>query len=238
MQKKILCLVLTLTIVCLAESSPISLGFLKFDNLDTDIADLKYEEDDETLEKIFDVTTEGSKKKDDKTRNASESKHLGFIKKNIIDKGHHGKLNEGDLKQFFKKAKVHDYGRYGDGEMFAITGAIAATAAADTVKATRTFRKGNKTRGFHRVQHKDEYKKDQEFFEDDETKGTISKAATKGLSTKARAGAAFNKGFFKDDGEEDILAKEGYLNRGFEDTEDKDLYNSQGYEESFSDERL
>ncbi|PZC83027.1 hypothetical protein B5X24_HaOG208894 [Helicoverpa armigera] len=227
MQKKILCLVLTLTILCLAESSPVNQRSVSaFDNFDGD---------GDALEQLYEVSTESSKKKDPAK---SGVKYLGFVKKNIVDLGHHGKHNQGDLEQIFKKAKLRDHGKFDNVDAYALAEAIAATASADKARATRTYRKGKKTRGFHRVQHKDEYKKDQEFFEDDEVNKTINKVAAKGQGAKVSAGAKINRGVFEDEREKDFLAQQGFLDDGFVDREDQVFYNSLGVEDgsqSFED---
>ena len=212
MQKKILVLVLTLTIVYFAESSPINVGTLEFDNLDVDYPDLGYERDEPSwgttlFVKLFDQVT-GKPAKDAKASKDS-------VKKNNVTKRVHGTHSRGDINSFFKNADAFDHGEYDDSEEYAKAAATTVAAAVTKGKETRTYTRGKKTTGFHRVHHKDEYKKDQEFYENDVTNGTINKAAAKAVATTASAGASTKKGSFKHDRHKGIQVKQGNVDHGF-----------------------
>lgn len=238
MRKKI-CFVLTLTVVYLAESSPVNLGTLEFDNLDTDLSQLGYEVEEEDLDdysKLLDeagTSKSGSANNKDKTNSKTNVKTSGFKKKNTENKGVKSAHNIGDLKKFFKVAGVHDQGSYDDADIYALAEGIAAAAVGTDGKESRTYKKGTKTRGFHRVHHKDEYKKDQEFYEDDETKGTVNKVGAKGLGVKIGAGAGFDKGHFHHDHQKGVYGKQGYSDKGFLDAVISGFSDSQGFDGSF-----
>ncbi|XP_075984474.1 uncharacterized protein LOC142982060 [Anticarsia gemmatalis] len=240
MQKKI-CLVLTLTVVYLAESSPLNLGALEFDNLDTDLSQLSYEVEEEDLDdfsKLLDEQDGTTKSASASDKNSAKAKTnvntSGFKKKNTVNKGVKSNHNIGDLKKFFKAAGVHDQGSFDDADIYAIAEGLAAAAVGTDGKESRTYKKGTKTRGFHRVHHKDEYKKDQEFYEDDETKGTINKVGARGLGVKVGAGAGFDKGHFHHDRQKGIFGKQGYLDKGYLDAEINGYSDSQGFDGAFT----
>ncbi|CAD0204928.1 unnamed protein product [Chrysodeixis includens] len=239
MQKKI-CLILTLAIVYLVESSPVNLGTLEFDNLDTDLSNLKYEVEEEDLDdysKLLDDADEAAKtNNEDSAKTKTSAKTSGFKKKNTENKGVKSKHNIADLKKFFKTAGVHDQGAYDDDDIYALAEGIAASAVGADGKETRTYKKGTKTRGFHRVHHKDEYKKDQEFYEDDETNGTVNKIGAKALGIKIGAGAGFQKGHFHHDRQKGIYGGQGYSDKGFLDKQIAGYSDSQGFDASFANE--
>ncbi|KAJ0172100.1 hypothetical protein K1T71_012073 [Dendrolimus kikuchii] len=236
MQKKLL-LVLSL-IVHWCDSVPAGLGSLKYDKLDTDLSDLKYEVEEEDLDdysKLMDESANISSNTNDDSK--IKVKNSGFKKKNTESAGVQAKHNVGDLKKFFKSAGVHDQGTYNDDDIYGIAKGIIGAVLGTNGNETRKYRKGSKSRGFHRVQHKDEYEKDKLFYEDDETKGEVKKVGGKVLGFKIGAGAGFNKGHFLHDHQKGIYGKQGYLDEGFLDKQFKDFTDSQGFDGSFSNKR-
>ncbi|KAJ8709335.1 hypothetical protein PYW07_009161 [Mythimna separata] len=234
-----LCLVLTLTLVCFAESSPTNVGTLEFDNLEVDYPDLGYEQD-ENWGAIFSKLLGGTTKKPLKYPKVSEdsettsAKTSGTKQTKKTNKGVQTSLKSGDLSSFFKEIAGRDKGAYDDADEAARADATAATAAVTKGKATRTFARGNKTTGFHRVYHKDEYKKDQDFYEFDETKGTVNGAGGKITGTKASAGAGYKKGSFDHKREKDIHGKEGSLDTGFLDKQFSEFEDNEDLDGEFS----
>lgn len=237
MQKKF-CFVLSITLVNYwAESSPAGLGTLEFDKLDTDIADLSYEVEEEDLDdigKLLDYTDESYEDNSAKDKTKTSVKTSGFKKKNKANKGLKTKHDIQDLKKLFKTAGVHDQGSFDDDEAYAIAEGAAEQAVGIKGNEDRTYRKGTKTRGFHREHHKDEYKKDKVFYEDDETKGTIKKIGAKGVGFRIGAGAEFDTGHFHHDRQKRLHGKQGYADKGFSEKQFKGYSNSQGFDGIFS----
>lgn len=236
MQKNLF-LLLTLAVYWTVESAPFGLGSLEFDNLDTNLADLKYDVEEEDLDdfsKLLDetdkATSSGSSQATTGTNNS------GYKKKTASKKGAKSKHNIEDLKKFFKTAGVHDQGAYDDDEVYAQAEGFAGTAVGIKGNEDRKYRKGTKTRGFHRVHHKDEFKKDKVFYEDDETSGVIKKVGAKGLGYKLKAGAGFDNGHFHHDRQKGVFGKRGYSDKGFSDKELFDYADSHGSDGSFSNE--
>lgn len=235
MQKK-MCLLLSVT-VWLAESAPAGLGSLEFDKLDTDLKDLKYEVEEEDLDDFSKLLDEAGNDASTEDKQAKTNvKTSGFKKKDASNKGSKSKHNIEDLKKFYKTAGVHDRGAYDDDEAYALAEAFAGTAVGVKGNEDRKYRKGTKTRGFHRVHHKDEYKKDKAFYEDDETSGAINKVGAKGFGRKLGAGARFDKGHFHHDRLKGIFGKQGYSDNGFADKEFNEFSDSQGFDGTFSNE--
>ncbi|XP_030020707.1 uncharacterized protein LOC115440506 [Manduca sexta] len=235
--QKTLCLVLSLSICYLAESAPPSLGSLEFDKLDTDLSDLRYEVEEEDLDdfsKILDEADVIGKKAEKATKEAKTSlKTSGFKKKNATNVGLKGKYDIGDLKKFFNIAGVDDKGAYDDDKIYALAQAGFGEAVGIKGDEQRKYRKGTKTRGFHKVHHKDEYEKDKLFYEDDETKGSIDKVGAKATGVKLAAGAGFNKGHFHHDRQKGIYGKQGYLDKGFLDKQFNGFSDAQGFDGEF-----
>lgn len=235
MQKKLLFVLSLITHWC--DSVPAGLGSLKYDKLDTDLSDLKYEVEEEDLDaysKILDEGKTNSKENDDSKTKFNTS---GFKKKNTENIGVQAKYDVGDLKKFFKAAGVYDEGVFNDDAIYAIAKGIAEAVLGTSGNETRKYKKGTKSRGFHRVQHKDEYKKDKLFYEDEETKGEVKKVGGKILGLKIGAGAGFDKAHFHHDRQKGIFGKEGYLDEGFLDKQFKGFSDSQGFDDSFSNKK-
>lgn len=237
MQKK-LCFVLPLTLVCfLADSSPVGLGTLEFDYLDSDMDQLAYEVEEEDLDdfaKLLDDADETTKSLNANNKAKPNVNTSGFKRKNTNKKGSNDKHNIQNLKKFYKSAGIHDKGAYDDDDLYAVVEGVAAQAVGVKGSEDRKYRKGTKTRGFHRVHHKDEYKKDKVFYEDDETKGTIKKIGAKGLGFRIGGGAGFNKGHYRHDHQKGIYGREGFADKGFTDKKFKDYTDSQGFDASFN----
>ncbi|KOB73699.1 Uncharacterized protein OBRU01_10274 [Operophtera brumata] len=228
-----LCLLITLAVYLTVEAAPAGLGSLEFDKLDTDLADLKYEVEEEDLDDFSKLLDEA-----DKTSGGIQVKTdvdtSGYKTKTASNKGSKSKHNIEDLKKFYKTAGVQDRGAYDDDEVYAQAEGYTGTAVGVKGNEDRKYRKGSKTRGFHRVHHKDEYKKDKVFYEDDETSGVINKVGAKGLGYKLKAGAGFNKGHFHHDRQKGVFGKRGYSDKGFSDKEFSDYADSQGFDGTFS----
>lgn len=204
---KNLYLLLALTVLPAIASAPVD--SLEFDKLDTDLADLKYEVEEEDLDDF-------SKLLDEKAAN-NQGDTSGYTKKTASNQGSKRKHNIGDLKKFFKTEKAYDNGSNDDDEIYAQAEGYRGSAFGVQGNEKRKFRKGTKTRGFHRVHHQDEYKKDKQFYEDDETSGVINKIGAKGSGLKLKAGAGFNQGRFHHDRQKGLFGSRGFADRGFAD---------------------
>lgn len=230
------CLLLSVAVYWLTEAAPVNLGSLEFDKLDTDLKNLKYEVEEEDLDdfsKLLDEAGSAESTTDNKQAKTNV-KASGFKRKDTSNKRSKSKHNIDDLKKFFKTAGVHDQGAYDDDETYALAEAFAGTAVGIKGKEDRKYRKGTKTRGFHRVHHKDEYKKDKLFYEDDEISGTINKVGAKEFGRKIGAGAKADKGRFHHDHQKGIFGKQGYSDNGSSNKEFNEFSDSQGFDGTFS----
>lgn len=225
MQSK-LGLVISLSLFCLwVESRP-----AEFEELDADLSGLSYEVEEEDIED-FAKALDGS---DDVSEMESTSKTSGFRKNQSASKGVKGKKNSANENKVYKVRHGPDRGSYDDDDVYGDVEGIVGQAVSVTGNEDRKYRKGKKTRGFHRVHHKDEYKKDKVYYEDDETKGLIKKVGAKGHGYKISGGAGFNKGHFDHDRKKGLYGKRGYTDKGLVDKEVKAYSNSQGFDKVFS----
>lgn len=225
MQRK-LCLVLSLTItwICVDSNSG-------YDSLDDDILadiDLELEEEDlDEIGKLLDAET---------STKPAKLTAKGFRKQTSTTKGLNGKHNLKDLRKIYKLGARHNQGSYNDKGLYANANGVIGKAVAVTGNEDRKYRKGTKSRGFHRVHHKDEYKKDKVIYEDDETSGKIKKVGAKGFGFKIGAGAGLNQGRYHNDRSKSALAKRGYLDQGSFDKEANEYENSNGFDGAFNSE--
>ncbi|VVC96893.1 unnamed protein product [Leptidea sinapis] len=224
MIKEILILVLAL-VFCWVQSSPVNLGSLEYDNLDKDISDLKYESD---FAKLDDQSAE---------KKSAKANTSGFQKKNVKNKGAKVQYSIEDLKKFFKALGLTDDGSFDDSEVYGSAEGIAANAVGIKGNENRKYRKGTKTKGFHRVQHKDEYNKDKEFYEDDEISGEIKKVGAKGFGYGVKGGLDFDKGSFHHVRNKGIFGKTGFLGKGKTEKDFVGYDDEQGIDTNFDSEK-
>lgn len=223
MQKKLGLVISLAFVIYFVDSKP---GFV--DDLDADLTHLAYEVEEEDLDDIGKILDYSDDSAEDKT-----SKTSGFKKERTGSKGVKGKKKIEDEKKIYKIGAAHDDGSYDDDEIYGEAEGVAGQAVGVTGKEDRKYRKGTKTRGFHRVSHKDEYKKDKVFYEDDETKGALNKVGAKGQGYLIGAGAGFSKGHFHHDHKKGVFGKRGYQDNGSVNKEVKGYTKSEGFDESF-----
>lgn len=223
MQKKLI-IILTLTLISISiHASPTKLAF---DSASYDVE----EEDLDDFGKLIDFADFESKNDNDKAKvNTS-----GFKKKKTANKGLQGKYNVKDLKKFYKLAGAHDQRDFNDDDIYGEKEALAAAALGLSVNQRNKFRKGSKTRGFHRVHHKDEYKKDKEFYEDSEKSGDVKRFGGGVIGFIDDAGVKYHKGHHHDDKQKGIYGKQGYLGEGSFDKEYKGYIDTSGFDGSFN----
>lgn len=231
---KNLCVILSLTVLFRTDASPVKSSYEDLDSI-LDYGDLYQieEEDLEDFSKLFNTADDASKSAaNSKTKtNVNTS---GYKKKKTANKGIQSNHDIKDLKKFYKLAGVHDQGAFDDNDEYLQGDAVAVGALGMTVNENKTYKKGSKTRGFHRVHHKDEYKKDREFYEDDNTSGSTKKFGGNGLGFIGKAGGSINRGHFHHDRQKGIYGKQGYLDQGSLSKDLKGYSDLQGFDGSFS----
>ncbi|CAG9568314.1 unnamed protein product [Danaus chrysippus] len=227
MQNKLF-FVFSLTFLYWVKSSPVDRGSLAFDSLDTDISDLKYEGG---LEDFF--------KTDDETKSKPKTKinASGFRKKKSKNLGVKIDYDIEDLKKFLKEAGLKDVGSYDDGAIYALAEGITAKGLGVTGNEEKKYKKGFKTKGCHRISHKDEYQKDKEFYNEDETSGVIKKVGAKGFGFKSGIGAEIGKGYFKHNRAKGLYGKTGFSDVGNLNKDYEGYADSDGIEEYFDVEK-
>lgn len=235
MQKKLVFALSLTSILCCAESLPAGLGSLEFDNLDTDISELKYEDQSGTLDDFFKPSGKEKEKEDEKNSKDSKNKFdiSGFKKIRSDEKEVKAKFDIEKLKKFLKQAGLHDIGSYDDGAIYAIAKGLKKSGVGITGNEERKYKKGTKTKGSHKISHKDEYNKEKEFYEEDETSGVIKKVGAKGIGFNVGAGAGIKKGYFHHDREKGLFGKEGFSDKGKLKKEYEGFSDSEGFDSYF-----
>ncbi|KAI5645842.1 hypothetical protein NE865_02112 [Phthorimaea operculella] len=227
-----LCLALSLSLMTWwAKSSPLGVKTLDFDNLDTGLDSLSYEVEEEDLDDF--IKELGNEEASEEEKRRSNNKSKGFKKEEKSNKGSRNKHNKQDLKKSFQIEGIRNRGAYNDDDLYSNADAAAAQAVGVQGTENRIYRKGTKTSGFHRIHHKDEYKKDKTFYEDDETIGKINKIGSKASGLKIGAGLAIRKGHINHDRKQGAYGKRGYLDKGFSEKDFNSFNDEQAFEKSF-----
>ncbi|CAH2054179.1 unnamed protein product, partial [Iphiclides podalirius] len=138
----------------------------------------------------------------------------GYERKKTASKDLKSQHSIGDLKKFFKSRGLHDEGDYSDDDAHEISEGLASKAVKVTGNEERKYRKGTKTRGFHSIQHKDEYKKDKEIYGDDETSGFIKKTGNKRIGLAVDTGLGHSQRSFHNDHSKAVQGKQGFYDKG------------------------
>ncbi|XP_068619911.1 uncharacterized protein [Battus philenor] len=233
MEKKLSSL-LILSLACnLVESAPNRLEDLKFEDYepnesyDTEKDYSKFLDDD--------VSDKGDASKiiDDIKSKVNLS---GFKKQYSEDRGINTKHNIDDLKKFTKSGSLHDDRNYYDDAVYSVSKGISGKAVGITGEEDRKYKKGTKTRGYHRVQHKDEYKKDKEFYDDDKTSGVIKKTGVKGFGFGVSAGKEQNKYRYHNDRDKELVGEQSYFDKGNSNKEYDRHANTKGFDYYFNNE--
>lgn len=234
MQKKLF-FILSLTLILRwVKSLPLDLGSLEYDNLETDLSNLKYESSGRDLNDFFKSTNENvANDRSDKNKSKVKTDISGFRNKNSDSTGLNLKYNIEDLKKFLKQVGLHDVGSYDDGAIYGIVKGLAAKGVDVTGNEERKYKKGTKSKGFHNISHKDEYNRNNEFYEEDETSGVIKKVGAKGLGFETRAGAGLKKGYFHHDLDKGLFGKQGASDKGTLNKELEKFADSQGFDAYF-----
>lgn len=234
MQKNLFFVLSLTSILCCTGSSPVNLGSLEYDNLDTDLSKLKYEPNDGDLEDFFKTS---NKKSSSEQNNSEKEKNKtsvsGFKKKNTDEEGLKVKYDLEGLKKFLKQIGLHDAGSYDDGAIYGIAKGLAAKGVGVTGNEERKYKKGIKSKGFHKISHKDEYNKDNEFYVEDETSGVIKKIGAKGIGFELGGGAGIKKGYFHHDHDKGLFGKEGVSDKAALSKEYEGYSDSQGFDGYF-----
>ncbi|XP_060878895.1 filaggrin-2-like [Metopolophium dirhodum] len=99
----------------------------------------------------------------------------GYKNQHDFDKGHAGKYGKDDLKSHYKKASGHSNGHKNEADHYGKHKSGTHGVKGHKFGETEHHKKGHKTTGFHNVYHKDEYNKEQKFYDDAHKHGKFDK---------------------------------------------------------------
>lgn len=83
-----------------------------------------------------------------------------------FDRGHAGKYGKDDLRSHYKNGAGHKAGHANEADHYGKQHGTAHGVKGNRFGETESHRKGHRTTGFHNVYHKDEYNKENMFYED------------------------------------------------------------------------
>ncbi|XP_027853415.2 uncharacterized protein LOC114132214 [Aphis gossypii] len=112
----------------------------------------------------------------------------GYKNHHDFDKGHAGKYGKDDLKSHYKKASGHVASHKNDGDHYGKHKSGTHGVKGHKFGETESHKKGHKTTGFHNVYHKDEYNKEQKFYDDAHKHGKYDKYGGKHKDFTQKAG--------------------------------------------------
>ncbi|XP_025206989.1 transcription initiation factor TFIID subunit 1-like [Melanaphis sacchari] len=114
----------------------------------------------------------------------------GYKNHHDFDKSHAGKYGKDDLKSHYKKAKGHSTGHKTDADHYGHHKSGTHGVKGQKFGETENHKKGHKTTGFHNVYHKDEYNKEQKFYDNAHKHGKYDKYGGKHKDFTQKAGGS------------------------------------------------
>lgn len=157
----------------------------------------------------------------------------GYKRKKSNNDNHVSEHSVGNFKKLFNSDSLHDKEDCIDDDAHENTEGNASKDVKVTGDEVRKYRKGTKTRGFHHVQHKDEYKKDKEIYEDDETSGVIKKKGAKEFGLVIDAGMGHSQRNYHKDHKKALRGKQGFYDTGRSSKQNKAYSDSKGFNSYF-----
>lgn len=138
----------------------------------------------------------------------------GFQSHRDYDKGHAGKYGHDDLKGHFNKATGHSAGHSDVADHYGKHHSGTHGVVGHKFGETETHKMGQKTTGFHNVYHKDEYNKEQNFYEDAHKHGKHDKYGGKHKDFTHRDGGHKKGGHHQAGYDEAHKGVSGTFNKG------------------------
>ncbi|KAK9876626.1 hypothetical protein WA026_014005 [Henosepilachna vigintioctopunctata] len=173
---------------------------------------------------------EGSGSKYDESQNAAKGSkgEEGYKNREEYDSGNEGEHLEEKHKGHYAKGGAKASSDHDEAGYSASKAEAAEGKNGESFSKSDRHKKGSKTTGFHKVYHKDEYKKDHSFYDEKDSSGHQGKYE-KGASQYGKESAAFEKGgHSKKHHDQSNHGAEGYLEKGRYAKQDKGHREQQG----------
>ncbi|EFA02620.1 protein argonaute-2-like [Tribolium castaneum] len=139
----------------------------------------------------------GSSFSDQNQNSHGEKGSTGYKTVQEYDKGAQGKHDNQGHKEHYSKEGGHKAAHHDSGSHYNQKQEAAKGSEGSSFGQSSSHKKGSKTTGFHRVHHKDEYKKDHTFYDESDASGHFNKHGDFDSHHAAKKGG-FEKGGHED----------------------------------------
>lgn len=184
--------------------------------------------------------SEGSGENYDVSKYSGEGEkgEKGYENVDKYDEGSQGKHEKEEDKGFYDKKGGNKEGYHESSGHYGSKQEAAKGSKGESFSESSGHKKGSKTTGYHKVYHKDEYKKDHSFYDESDKRGHYDKHGN-AQSEHSNENGAFAKGGHSAAGfQEDKQGKEGAYDKGHYDKNDSKFLAEEGknaYHENHSD---
>ncbi|XP_078036931.1 uncharacterized protein LOC144470026 [Augochlora pura] len=150
-----------------------------------------------------------------------ESGEEGYKSKSVFGKGERGAYDGEHSEGRYSENGGREKGHVDEAEEHGSHDEASGGGKGSNYGHSSYRKKGDKTKGFHNVYHKDEYKKETDFYDEDHKKGYFDKFEKFDKDSKA-AEHGFQKGGHRSSGhEQEDSGKKGYYDKGHDSRQDQ-----------------
>ncbi|KAF2899620.1 hypothetical protein ILUMI_06556 [Ignelater luminosus] len=171
---------------------------------------------------------DGEKYDTSKYFDGGEKGQSGYKSNEEYEKGSKGKHDKEAHKGYYSKKGGDKEGHHESSEHYGSKNEAAKGSKGESFSESSGHKKGSKTTGYHKVYHKDEYKKDHSFYDESDKRGHHDKYGNADSHHSSENGA-FEKGGHSAAGfHENEQGKKGAFDKGYYDVNDSKFLGQTG----------
>lgn len=134
--------------------------------------------------------------------------------KHAFDKGEKGSYENEDEKKYYLVKGLNKKGFNDAANAYEAKHETDNKSQGEDFSVSGYHKKGQKTTGYHRVYHKDEYKKDREFYDEEDKRGSWKRWGNGNKMREAISGGGKSSGRHEEGQNEEEHGAEGHADRG------------------------
>ncbi|CAK9810020.1 hypothetical protein ANTQUA_LOCUS6273 [Anthophora quadrimaculata] len=170
----------------------------------------------------------------EKYSESGEKGEKGYKTREKYSKGERGSKDDEHREGYYKNKGGHKKGHVDEAEEHGSHEEAEGGKEGSNYGHSSYHKKGHKTNGFHNVYHKDEYKKETDFYDDDHKKGHFDEYEGFDKGYKSEEGGFKNGGHRSSGHDDQESGKKGYYDRGHHDSRDQGHKNEEGEKSYYS----
>ncbi|KOC69589.1 hypothetical protein WH47_05532 [Habropoda laboriosa] len=170
----------------------------------------------------------------EKYSEGGENGEKGYETREKYSKGERGSKDDEHQEGYYKNKGGHKKGHVDEAEEHGSHEEEEGGKDGSNYGHLSHHKKGHKTNGFHNVYHKDEYKKESDFYDDDHKKGHFDEYEEFDKGYKSVEGGFKKGGHHSSDHDDQDSGRKGYYDKGHRDSQDQGHKNEEGENSYYS----